>query len=96
MSFVLAHIFRVNEDIVEVDDDANVEEVTENVIHEVLESSGGAHKSERHNKPFKRAIVSTESGLPFFTIGNMNEVVSMLEVDFGEYTGFLQSIKEVS
>ena len=53
MSLVLGHIFGINEDIVEVDDDANVEEVAENVIHEALESSRGVRKSERHNKPFK-------------------------------------------
>ena len=72
MSLVLGHIFRINEDIVKVDDDTNVEEVTENVIHEALESGRGIRKSERHNKPFKRAIVSMESGLPFFTISNTN------------------------
>ena len=72
MSLVLGHIFGVNEDIVEVDNDANVEEVTENVIHEALESGGGVRKSERHNEPFKRAIVSMESGLPFFTISDTN------------------------
>ena len=36
-----------------------------------------------------------ESGLPFFTISNTNEVVSMSEVNFGEYVGFLWGIKEV-
>ena len=41
MSLVLRYIFGINEDVVEVDDDANVEEVTENVIHEALESGGG-------------------------------------------------------
>ena len=41
MSFVLGHIFGINEDVVEVDDDANIEEVTENVIHEALDSGGG-------------------------------------------------------
>ena len=85
MSLVLGHIFRIDEDIVEVDDDTNVEEVTENVIHEALESGRGIRKSERHNEPFKRAIASMKSGLPFFTISNTNEVVSMLEIDFGKY-----------
>ena len=70
MSLMLGHVFGINEDVVEVDDDANVEEVTENVIHEALESGGGVRKSEGHNKPFKRAIASMESGLPFLTISN--------------------------
>ena len=72
MSLVLGHIFGINEDVVEVDNDANVEDVTENVTHEALESGGGIRKSEGHNKPFKRAIASTESGLPFLTFSNMN------------------------
>ena len=95
MSLVLGHIFGRDEDIIEVDNDTNIEEVAENVIHEVLESGVGICKSERHNEPFKRTIVSMESGLPFFTISNTNEVVSMSVVDFGKYTGFLQGIKEV-
>ena len=60
MSLVLGHIFGIDEDIVEVDDDANVKEVTENVIHEALESGRGICKSERYNEPFKRAIASAE------------------------------------
>lgn len=95
MRFVLGHIFGIDEDIVEVDDDTNVEEVAENIIHEALKSGGGVRKSEGHDEPFKRAIASAESGLPLFTISNTNKVISMSKVDFGEYAGFLRGIKEV-
>ena len=49
----MGHIFGIDEDIIKVDDDTNVKEVTENIIHEVLEGGGGVHKYERHNEPSK-------------------------------------------
>jgi len=39
--------------------------------------------------------MSVESGFPFFTFCNANKVVSMMEVNFHECTGFLQCIKQV-
>ena len=46
MHLVLQHVFGINEDVVKVNDDTNVQEVMEYVVHEPLESSGSVHKPE--------------------------------------------------
>jgi hypothetical protein len=72
MLFVLGHIIRVDQDVIKVDNDTDVEEVAEDVVHEVLEGHRGIGKSKGHYQPFKRAIASAEGGLLFFTFCNAN------------------------
>jgi hypothetical protein len=54
----------IDEDVVDVDEDADVEEVGKDVIHETLEGCGSIHQIKRHNDPFKRTVACVESGLP--------------------------------
>ena len=42
MHAVLRHVFGVNEDVIEVNNDTNVQKVMEYVVHEPLESSGSS------------------------------------------------------
>ena len=72
MFLVFCRVIGVDEDVVEVDGDIYVQKVTENVIHESLESSRGIGQSKRHDKPFKRTIVSPEGCLPFVSICNVD------------------------
>ena len=51
--FVLRHVVGVDDDVVEVDDDTDIEEVTEDVVHETLKGCRGIEKSKRHHQPFK-------------------------------------------
>src|SRR6185369_1674250 len=51
------------------------------VVHEALKSRWGVGEAEWHDLPFKRSIARVESGFPFVSFGNMNEVVGMLEVE---------------
>ena len=61
----------------------------------MLESCGSIGKSEGHNEPFKITIVGSESGFPFITIHNTDEVIYMSEINGGIDTGFTHSGKEV-
>jgi hypothetical protein len=61
----------------------------------VLKGHGDVGKSKGHYQPFKRAIVSAEGGLPFFTFCNANKVIGMTKVDFGVGVGFPQGIEEI-
>ena len=61
----------------------------------MLESCGSIGKSEGHNEPFKRTIAGLESGFPFITVHNMDEVIGVLEINGGIDTGFTRSGKEV-
>jgi hypothetical protein len=51
--FVLGHIVRVDQDVIEVDNDTDIEEVAEDVIHEALKGHRDVGKSEWHYQPFK-------------------------------------------
>ena len=54
---------RVDEYVIEVYQYTNIEQVTEDVIHEALESSRSIGESERHYAPLKGAVASPESRL---------------------------------
>ena len=78
-----------------VNNNAHIKKIAEDVIHETLECCGGIGEAKRHYQPFKGTVASAESSLPFFTVGNPNEVVCVMKVDFGEYASFLGCIEEV-
>jgi hypothetical protein len=92
VSLVLGHIFGIDEYIIKIDNNTNIKEITENIIHKMLKSCGSIGKSKWHDKPLKWAIVSMESGLPFFTVSDPNKMISVVEVDFGKQVGFLWGI----
>ena len=61
----------------------------------MLESCGSIGKSKGHNEPFKRTIAGLESGFPFITIRNTDEVIGVSEINGGIDMGFTRSGKEV-
>ena len=71
----------VDEYVVEVYQYTNIEQVAEDVLHEVLESGGCVGESKRHYLPFEGAIASPESHLPFVTLLDLDQMVGMLEVN---------------
>ena len=73
---------RVDEYVIEVHQYTNIEQVTEDVIHEALESGRCVGESERHYAPFKGAVASLESCLPFVALSDLDQMVGVLEVDF--------------
>ena len=95
MFLMICRVVGINEDVVEADDHAHIPEITEDVVHEMLESCGSIGKSEGHNEPFKRTIAGVESSFPFITICNTDKVIGMSEIDGGIDTGFTHSGKEV-
>ena len=60
----------VDEYVVEVYQYTNIEQVTEDVIHEALESGRCVGESERHYVPFEGAVASPESHLPFIALSD--------------------------
>jgi hypothetical protein len=88
-------VIRIDEDVVKIYDDANIEEIAEDVVYEALESGGSIRKSEGHDQPPIGAIASVECGLPFVSIGDPDEMISMAKVDLGVYPGPARSIQEV-
>ena len=62
MFLMIRRVIGINEDVVQVDDHTNIQEITEDVVHEMLENCRSIGKSEGHNEPFKRTIAGLESG----------------------------------
>ena len=73
---------RVDEYVIEVHQYTNIEQVPKDVIHEVLESGGCIGESERHYTPFKGAVASPESCLPFVTLSDLDQMEGVPEVNF--------------
>src|SRR3979490_840139 len=80
----------------QVDEDRNVEEVREDVVHEALKCCGGVGESKGHHAPLKGSVSGSEGSFPFVTFADSNEVVGMLEINFGEYPSLSRTVKEVS
>ena len=74
----------------------NIKQVTKNIIHEALESGGCIGESKRHYAPFKGAVVSPESRLPFVALSDSDQMVGVLEVDFQIDFGLAWAVEEVS
>ena len=72
----------VDENVIEVHQYTNIKQVTKDVIHEALESGGCIGESERHYVPFKGAVASLESCLPFIALSDLDQMVGMPEVNF--------------
>ena len=65
---ILCDTVRVDENVIKVHNDADVEEVLEDIVHEALESCQSVGESEEHDEPFERAIAGVESGFPFISV----------------------------
>ena len=69
--------------VVQVNHYEFVEEVGKDAVHEALESGRSISKTEMHGHEIERAILSSESGLPFVTWSDANEVVGSSKIDLG-------------
>ena len=80
MPVMLGHIIQVDEYIIQIDHDTDIQKVRENVIHELLEDHGSISKTEGHYRLFKWSITCPKSSLPFITISDANQMVSMAKI----------------
>ena len=68
----------------------------EDVVHEALKCCWRVGESKGHHVPLKGSVSGSEGSFPFVTFMDLNEMVGMLEINFGEYPSLLRTIKEVS
>ena len=64
MGLVLGHIVRVDENVVQIDDDYDVDHICKNVIHKSLKGCGCISKPFRHYQPLEKAVLGSECGFP--------------------------------
>ena len=56
----------------------------------------GVGESKGHHTPLKGSVSGSEGGFPFVTFTDLNEVVGVSEINFGEYLSLSRTVKEVS
>ena len=62
----------------------------------MLESGRCIGKSEGHYTPLIRSVMGLEGSYWFVTFGNVDEVVSVSEIDLCIHMGFPRSVQQVS
>ena len=72
MPVMFGHVVWVNEYIIQIDHDANIQKIVENVIYELLESYGSIGKTKEYYRLLKWSIIYLKSSLPLITSGNVN------------------------
>src|SRR5882724_668655 len=65
VSLMFGNVVRVDEDVVQIDDDNDVNHICKDVIHKPLESRWSIGKPFRHYQPLERSIASLEGSFPF-------------------------------
>ena len=94
MLTVLSNVVGVDQDVIQIDEDAYIEHVGEDVVYEVLKSCQCISQTKGHNTPFERAVAGAKGSFPFITFMDSNEVVGMLQVNFGIHGGLSQAVEE--
>jgi hypothetical protein len=69
MSF---HVFRKNEDVIDVINHEIIQIFVENIVHQVLKDGKGIRKAKRHHHIFEMAIIDLKICFPFITFSNMH------------------------
>ena len=76
---MFGHVIWVNKYIIQIDHNTYIQKIGENVIHELLKSYRSIGKTKGHYRLF---VTCSKSSLPFITIGNANQMVSMTKIYF--------------
>ena len=95
MFLVRGKVGGVDENVVEVNDDADINHIGKGVVHETLECCGGVRQPEWHDEPFEGTITCMEGCLQFVSFGNAHKVIGVSEVDFGVDVSIAGSIEKV-
>jgi len=53
MPVMFEHVIQIDEYIIQIDHNTDIQNIRENVVHELLEGRRSIGKTERHYRPFK-------------------------------------------
>src|SRR3954451_15861605 len=85
----------IDQDIVEVNYNAVVEERTENIVDKTLESGRGVGEAERHHCELVMTVARAKGRLWHIFILNADLVVARAKIEFGKYFGALDSVEDL-
>ena len=83
MGFVLGEGPAEDEDVVQVDNGEIVQEIAEDVVHQVLEGGGRVREAEGHDPVLEVTVSGAERRLHLSPLA-VNEVVARTGVELGE------------
>jgi hypothetical protein len=86
-SMLLDGAFAVDEYVVKIANHTVAEEGTHDIVHHSLKHGRRVAEANRHNKVLVVAEGAAERGFPFIALAYANEVVSGLQIQFGEPIG---------
>src|SRR4051794_35677773 len=85
----------IDQDIVEVNYDAVVEERAEDIVDKMLEGGRSVAEAKRYYSEFIVTVACTKSCLWYVIVLNTDLVVVRAEVEFGEYLGTLNPVEDL-
>src|SRR6266481_6064959 len=92
---MLGKAIRVDQYVIQIDNDIDVYHIHKNVVHEPLKSCGSISKSFRHYQPLKGPILGPECGLPLVSSSDANQVVHVPKVNFSVDLCFSWCIQQI-
>ena len=93
MPVMFVHIIQVDEYIIQIYHNTNIQNIRKNIIYKSLKSYRSISKTKGYYRPFKWSIVCSKSSLPFITIGNVNQMVSMVKIYFWINLSFVRWVQ---
>ena len=89
-------IVRVDEAVIQVNKDADIQQIAKDVVHESLEGGRRVSKSKKHNTPFERTIAGSEGSFHSSPSQiRFGKMIGMLEINVQKLSSFLGSVNEV-
>jgi hypothetical protein len=83
--YVRLLVLGVDEYIINIDDHSFVEQLVRDLVDHRLERSGCIAQTKRHYQVLKQAISRAEGCFPLIALGDADKVVTVLQVQLGEY-----------
>ena len=87
---------RIYQDIVQIHDIESIHKPRQRLVDGHLKSCWGIGESERHDQVFKVAISGAKCSLPLVALSNPNAMISLFEIQLGEYLGTSQAIQSLT
>jgi hypothetical protein len=95
MLVMLAWVFGINQEVVEVDNQKFVTHIFENIVHERFKSSQEVGQAKGHNIVLKAANLTVEGCLPLIALMHMHQMVCIREVEVKVDAGFGDMVSEI-
>src|SRR5450759_3999925 len=92
---MLLHCFRIDEDVVNKDDNPFIQQVMKDMIHHLHECGGSIPQPKGHYQVFKRPKPSAHCGLILISFSHPNLMVSRTKVHLGKLGSSRYAIKQV-